>query len=952
MDPTSYKGLCSFLADGSCSGEVKPCSSLLTSDGARLVEIRSGVKAKSLCTKHFEKWFQFYELRQTHCCDPYSSHKSRTAAVKTNVVSLHMHLQSREVPDMKVLLPGQKMCKRCAQKVEPLLAAVTIQQSPQSSAPSSQSLSQGPSDLTNLFIQAAGGLENVISGPGSVSAQPLAEPSTTPSTSQDLFQDSSVEEVLADVSAGTSDCGPNDPGDSNWGGPPDRDVFTGETLKDRTFSSETTTSTKEDPNDPTFVPDAFSTLNAALTVLNVEKVDKRKLTNEVLYGTEKIRKINEKFENLITEAGGVVHPPFNEEFYSKTLSALKSKFQASKNNSDKVGVLSIALVSMSQRKVLEEFQSVGATEHIIRKTAALMEEQDGILPTPNLKKASRFLPSSDVDLIKNFYELDDISSRAMPGMKDYVSVREGGVKVHKQKRLILTTLTELFQLFRKEHPEVQVKFVKFASLRPKHCVLAGGSGTHSVCVCKYHQNFKLLLEGANFKKYDQELNTYYDFLGACICNPPRAECYIESCCPTCPGADSLEIKLKKLLEDNFVDKVLYQQWTSTDRCCLETISKNADEFIDVIIEQLKTLLPHHFISKEQSKHYKYLKENLKEGEVLTVCDFAENYTCVVQDAIQSYYWKNEQVTIHPFVAYYKNSSGETVSTSFAVVSDYMKHHVDAVYAFQKEFINFIKLKVPNVKKVIYFSDGAAQQYKSKFNALNLSYHSEDFALQAEWHYFGTSHGKGPCDGLAGTMKRNAYLDSLRKQLIRSPLEFFEWAQKKMTGITVAYVRTEQVQEISSFLQNRFSKVLKVPKIRSHHCIVPVSKGEILTKHYSSANAFQYVPVEAIRKLPSHDQLSEAKYVAVLDENNWLLAEVQLYDNDTQEVLVNLMYKETSTSTWMQSEYEEVNPYTIEEVLAIVNPTVRDGIHYLDKDDITKIMWQFNAAKGLVQRIHH
>ncbi len=101
-----------------------------------------------------------------------------------------------------------------------------------------------------------------------------------------------------------------------------------------------------------------------------------------------------------------------------------------------------------------------------------------------------------------------------------------------------------------------------------------------------------------------------------------------------------------------------------------------------------------------------MKNNLKDGEVLTVCDFAENYTFIIQDAVQSYYWKNDQVTIHPFVSYYKDESGEIKSLSFAVISDYMKHHINAVYAFQKEFISFIKSKVNNINKIKITNSGA------------------------------------------------------------------------------------------------------------------------------------------------------------------------------------------------------------------------------------------------------
>ena len=39
------------------------------------------------------------------------------------------------------------------------------------------------------------------------------------------------------------------------------------------------------------------------------------------------------------------------------------------------------------------------------------------------------------------------------------------------------------------------------------------------------------------------------------------------------------------------------------------------------------------------------------------------------------------------------------------------------------------------------------------NVINLCHHQEDFSLEAEWVFFATSHGKSPCDGIGGTVKR-------------------------------------------------------------------------------------------------------------------------------------------------------------------------------------------------------
>jgi len=39
---------------------------------------------------------------------------------------------------------------------------------------------------------------------------------------------------------------------------------------------------------------------------------------------------------------------------------------------------------------------------------------------------------------------------------------------------------------------------------------------------------------------------------------------------------------------------------------------------------------------------------------------------------------------------------------------------------------------------------------------------EDFGVAAEWHFSATSHGKGACDGVGGTVKRFAARASLSK----------------------------------------------------------------------------------------------------------------------------------------------------------------------------------------------
>ena len=136
-----------------------------------------------------------------------------------------------------------------------------------------------------------------------------------------------------------------------------------------------------------------------------------------------------------------------------------------------------------------------------------------------------------------------------------------------------------------------------------------------------------------------------------------------------------------------------------------------DEFLEVIVEKLKKLLSHHFIHKQQENFLKNKKETLSDNECIIILDFAENYTFLVQDAIQSFHSNNTQATIHPFVIYYKQN-GTLKHESLACISDMLQHDMHTVYTFQKTIIlNVMKKDLPQIEKVIYFSDGCSGQYK-------------------------------------------------------------------------------------------------------------------------------------------------------------------------------------------------------------------------------------------------
>ena len=180
-------------------------------------------------------------------------------------------------------------------------------------------------------------------------------------------------------------------------------------------------------------------------------------------------------------------------------------------------------------------------------------------------------------------------------------------------------------------------------------------------------------------------------------------------------------------------------------------------------------LPHHFIYKHQEQYIMAEKENLLVNKCIVILDFAENYTFIVQDTIQSFNWNNAQATLQSFVVYWKNNNDELMHTSLACISDLLQHDVNAVYAFQYTIIHeFIKNELSQITNMNYFSDG---QYKNHKNFTNFFHHVDVFHISAEWHFFATSHGKNACDSIGVTIKRLAAYSSLQKVTAGQTTEF-------------------------------------------------------------------------------------------------------------------------------------------------------------------------------------
>ena len=92
-----------------------------------------------------------------------------------------------------------------------------------------------------------------------------------------------------------------------------------------------------------------------------------------------------------------------------------------------------------------------------------------------------------------------------------------------------------------------------------------------------------------------------------------------------------------ILTDGNVESLQFKQWRQTDRCIMDLVELETQEFIDLFLEKLSDLSPHNFIAKQQGKYLKNLKTNLKVTECIIICDFSEIFSFVVKDAIQGFH---------------------------------------------------------------------------------------------------------------------------------------------------------------------------------------------------------------------------------------------------------------------------------------------------------------------------
>ena len=196
--------------------------------------------------------------------------------------------------------------------------------------------------------------------------------------------------------------------------------------------------------------------------------------------------------------------------------------------------------------------------------------------------------------------------------------------------------------------------------------------------------------------------------------------------------------------------------------------------------------------------------------------------------------------------------------------------------------------------MIYFTDGAASQYKNKKNFANLCSHEADFGLKAEWHFFASCHGKSACDEIGGTLKRLARLASLQRHSnnqITNPEQLFLWAKENVDNIKTFYVSSDVVKNNAATIERRMGEAVVVQGTRSLHCYIPINSFQLKASSLSGPESdFKVYDVLPDRNIFDLNTCVVKDFIACIYEENglWYVAQICSIDLVNSEFKVKFM----------------------------------------------------------------
>lgn len=389
--------------------------------------------------------------------------------------------------------------------------------------------------------------------------------------------------------------------------------------------------------------------------------------------------------------------------------------------------------------------------------------------------------------VRDFFESSRIS-RMCPGKANVITKK----KNKKQKRLLNYSLKSCYSQFQKLNPSHLISFTTFYKCKP-FWVVQPSLKDRETCACVKHENFKFVVSKLFNEKIagHQNVSKFAD--------------------------NDYELNLP---DENKNDTVTTYQWkTISEERNIGNQTKNIRftakvnlkmtkyELLVFFSKELPVFKVHHKTASHQTKYLEETIRSLRANECAIQIDFSENYIAKLNSEIQSMHFgaSKRQISIHTGVAYWGNKTGREMA-SFATVSDNLDHNAYAIWCHMKPILRWLstKFNAENLEKLYMFSDGPSSQYKNKFNIyLAVSHLKKSFPKsEVSWNFSASGHGKGPMDGVGGTIKRLADNCVSRGSDITSAKDFLNLVKPELKKTCIFEIDAKDISEAKAKLADK------------------------------------------------------------------------------------------------------------------------------------------------------
>ena len=287
--------------------------------------------------------------------------------------------------------------------------------------------------------------------------------------------------------------------------------------------------------------------------------------------------------------------------------------------------------------------------------------------------------------------------------------------------------------------------------------------------------------------------------------------------------------MEQLLSQIRETEIQYETWRRVDedgkkKMKIVQVKCNRDDFVKTMTEEYAAFLNHVQRVTAQYAALKSLKEQLPKDELIVQMDFAENFTCGTSDEIQSAYWNVSSVSLHPVVVYFRGAENGLEHLNFVFISDVLQHNSTAVITIMKMLYTELRELFPDAKHIHYWTDSPTSQYRNRFIFDAILHYAERFSgFSAQWNFFESGHGKGPCDGIGGVAKRRAS-DAIKqgKACIQDATDFYNWAKTNSLSIKYRFYNSDDIKITSTEVQK--TAPVSMSGTMKSHAVVPKNGG--------------------------------------------------------------------------------------------------------------------------------